>query len=289
MVPFEVLPKYLMSFRTGRELYRSIEEASQAALEADGTHSLRLTRNSVLEVRDLSFAYTAERPLLEHISLTLDMGKKYALVGTSGSGKSTLSKAVMGFLRPCGGAVAVDGVPIEAIEKSSLYQAVSYQSQAVSLFSDTIKNNIALGVSLSPDDWAHAVRCAQLEETLEKLPEGEHTLVGEGGKNISGGEAQRIGLARCLAHSPRFMIFDEVAAALDNRNAAELEKAILSLPDVGLLMITHRIYEENMRRYDRIFVLKDGRLVEQGTWDELVRRQGEFCQLAIQSSEAEGL
>ena len=122
------------------------------------------------------------------------------------------------------------------------------------------------------------IRYSRLDEMLEKLPEGENTVIGEGGRNISDGEAQRIGLARCLAHSPRFMIFDEITAALDNRNAEEIEKNILALPDMGALIITHRIYAENLRRCDRIFVLKDGRLVEQGTWDALIRKQGEFCQ-----------
>lgn len=184
-----------------------------------------------------------------------------------------------------GDTVLVGGVPIGEIEKNSLYQVVSYQSQTVSFFNDTIKNNILLGASLSSTDWVRVVQSSRLDETLELLPKGEDTVIGEGGRNISGGETQRIGIARCLAHSPKFMIFDEIAAALDNRNGTEVEKTIRSLLDVGVLMITHRIYEENMRRYDRIFVLKDGQIVEQGTWDELIRQKGEFCRLALQSSE----
>ena len=278
MFPFEVLPKYLMAFRTGREIYRNSERTFQKALETDGTQKIKLTSEHFVEIRNLSFAYTAGRPLLKQINLTLDIGKKYALVGTSGSGKSTLSKVIMGFLRPCGGTVEVGGVPIDAVEKNSLYQVLSYQSQKISFFRDTIKNNILLGSIVSSEDWVRVIRYSRLDEMLEKLPEGENTVIGEGGRNISDGEAQRIGLARCLAHSPRFMIFDEITAALDNRNAEEIEKNILALPDMGALIITHRIYAENLRRCDRIFVLKDGRLVEQGTWDALIRKQGEFCQ-----------
>ena len=124
---------------------------------------------------------------------------------------------------------------------------------------------------------------ARLEEMLEKLPDGADFMIEENGKNISGGEAQRIGLARCLAKESRFVIFDEVVASLDNRNAAEIEGTVLSLRDVGVLMITHRIYEENMRRYDQIFFLKDGKISEQGSWKELMEKKGDFYRLAVQS------
>ena len=106
-------------------------------------------------------------------------------------------------------------------------------------------------------------------------------------RNSSGGEAQRLGLARCLAHGAQFMVFDEVAASLDNRNAEEIEKTILSLPEAGVLMITHRVFAENMRRYDRIFVLKDGALVEQGTWEELTGQRGELYRLSLQAGNNE--
>lgn len=286
MVPFEGLPRDLTAFRAGRELRRSIEGGLREALETEGTEKVDVTGGSSVDIRDLSFAYAPDRPLLEGINLTLEMGKKYALVGASGSGKSTLSKVIMGFLRPCGGSVTVCGVPIEAVEKNSLYRAVSYQSQTVTLLNDTIKNNILLGASLSREEWERVIRSARLEEMLEKLPQGENTAVGEGGRNVSGGEAQRIGLARCLARNPQFVIFDEIAAALDSRNAGEIEKTILSLPETGALMITHRVYEESMRRCHRIFVLKDGRLVEQGTWDELMGRRGELFRLAAPSGGA---
>ena len=115
---------------------------------------------------------------------------------------------------------------------------------------------------------------------MKKQPDGEGALITENGKNISGGEAQRIGLARCLAMGSRFMIFDEIAASLDNQNALEVEKTVLSLENVGMLTITHRIYEENMRRYDKIFLLRDGKIAEQGTWEELIGRKGAFYQLA---------
>ena len=287
MLSFERLPGHLLSLRTGRELFRSSEAAFQEALEAGGDRQAALTPASRLEVRDLSFSYRPDRPLLSHVDLTLEAGKKYALVGASGSGKSTLAKLLMGFLTPDAGTVLVDGVPLEEIAKASFYSAVSYQSQSVVFFSDTIRNNILLGGTLPDGDWERIIRQARLEEMLSALPEGAEALIGENGRNISGGEAQRLGLARCLAHRAQFMVFDEVAASLDNRNAEEIEKTILSLPEAGVLMITHRVFAENMRRYDRIFVLKDGLLAEQGTWEELMSQRGELYRLSLQSESGE--
>lgn len=287
MLSFERLPGHLLSLRAGRALFRDSETAFREALEAGGSRKAALGPASRLEVRDLSFSYRPDRPLLSHVDLTLETGKKYALVGASGSGKSTLAKLLMGFLTPCAGAVLADGVPLEEIKKASLYGAVSYQSQNVVFFSDTIRNNILLGGTLPDRDWERIIRQARLEEMLSALPEGAEALIGENGRNISGGEAQRLGLARCLAHGAQFMVFDEVAASLDNRNAEEIEKTILSLPEAGVLMITHRVFAENMRRYDRIFVLKDGALVEQGTWEELTSQRGELYRLSLQAGNNE--
>ncbi len=287
MLSFERLPGHLLSLRAGRALFRDSETAFREALEAGGSRQAALGPASRLELRDLSFSYRPDRPLLSHVDLTLETGKKYALVGASGSGKSTLAKLLMGFLTPCAGAVLADGVPLEEIEKASLYGAVSYQSQNVVFFSDTIRNNILLGGTLPDEDWERVIRQARLEEMLSALPEGAEALIGENGRNISGGEAQRLGLARCLAHRAQFMVFDEVAASLDNRNAEEIEKTILSLPEAGVLMITHRVFAENMRRYDRIFVLKDGALVEQGTWEELTSQRGELYRLSLQAEDNE--
>ena len=150
----------------------------------------------------------------------------------------------------------------------------------------------AMGKLITSDTWYFAATlpmaaAARLEEMLSNLPEGAEALMGENGRNISGGEAPRLGLARCLAHGAQFMVFDEVAASLDNRNAEEIEKTILSLPEAGVLMITHRVFAENMRRYDRIFVLKAGALVEQGPWEELTGQRGQLYRLSLQAGNNE--
>ena len=285
--PFEILPGHLVAYRSGRDLYWTNEAELQKDVKAEGGKTLRLTpTDNRMEINQVSFSYNTDHPaILDGVSLSLDLKKKYAVVGKSGSGKSTLAKIVMGLLEPSCGAVWLNGVPLCEIDKSSLYDVITYQDQTISFFNGTIKENIVLGEQLPEHTWRQIITASCLDGLLDKLPEGEFTVIEENGKNISGGEAQRICLARCLARRPAFIIFDEIAAALDTQNAAAIEKSILSLENTGILQITHRIDEENMRQYDSIFVLKDGRIAEQGTWDELVAQRGEFYRLLIHSSE----
>ncbi|MCI9037058.1 MAG: ABC transporter ATP-binding protein [Oscillospiraceae bacterium] len=285
--PFEILPGYLVAYRSGRDLYWTNEAELQKDVKAEGGKTLRLTpTDNRMEINQVSFSYNTDHPaILDGVSLSLDLKKKYAVVGESGSGKSTLAKIVMGLLEPSCGAVWLNGVPLCEIDKSSLYDVIAYQDQSASFFNGTIKENIVLGEQLPENTWRQIITASCLDGLLDKLPEGEFTVIEENGKNISGGEAQRICLARCLARRPSFIIFDEIAAALDTQNAAAIEKSILSLENTGILQITHRIAEENMRQYDSIFVLKGGRIAEQGTWDDLVAQKGEFYRLLIHSSE----
>ena len=285
--PFEILPGYLVAYRSGRDLYWTNEAELQKDVKAEGGKTLRLTpTDNRMEINQMSFSYNTDHPaILDGVSLSLDLKKKYAVVGESGSGKSTLAKIVMGLLEPSCGDVWLNGVPLCEIDKSSLYDVITYQDQSASFFNGTIKENIVLGEQLPENTWRQIITASCLDGLLDKLPEGEFTVIEENGKNISGGEAQRICLARCLARRPSFIIFDEIAAALDTQNAAAIEKSILSLENTGILEITHRIAEENMRQYDSIFVLKGGRIAEQGTWDDLVAQKGEFYRLLIHSSE----
>lgn len=285
--PFEILPGYLVAYRSGRDLYWTNEAELQKDVKAEGGKTLRLTpTDNRMEINQVSFSYNTDHPaILDGVSLSLDLKKKYAVVGESGSGKSTLAKIVMGLLEPSCGDVWLNGVPLCEIDKSSLYDVITYQDQTASFFNGTIKENIVLGEQLPENTWRQIITASCLDGLLDKLPEGEFTVIEENGKNISGGEAQRICLARCLARRPSFIIFDEIAAALDTQNAAAIEKSILSLENTGILQITHRIAEENMRQYDSIFVLKGGRIAEQGTWDDLVAQKGEFYRLLIHSSE----
>ncbi len=282
MYPFEMLPGYLLAYRTGRELFRRNEcEFEKESERPEGKVSLGEPVREI-KANHLFYGYQNGAPVLKDISVVLEKGKKYALVGDSGSGKSTLAKLLAGFLRASEGAITVNDICIQNVKEESLYRDISYQDQNVSVFRDTIRNNILLGNTCAEERWEQITQDACIEELLRKLPSREDSWLEEGGRNVSGGELQRIALARSLSTDPQFMIFDEIAASLDKRNAREVERNILNLTDRGILMITHHLYEENMKLYDKIFVMNDGRIVEEGRWEELMRRRGFLYELACE-------
>lgn len=280
MFPFEVLPGYWMALQTGKRLFRSNLEQLQNGLDAPGVQPLPHTPRQ-LALHGVSFAYPHRPPLVEHLTLRLDCTKKYALVGSSGSGKSTLAKLLLGFLTPTHGSVTLDGIPLDQIEAGSLYRAVGYQSQNNTFFRDTLEHNILLGRSLSPKDWKQLLQQVQLAYWVAQLPQQAQTVVEENGKNLSGGQAQRVALARCLAEKPAFLVLDEITSALDPQTAGALMDTVLALEGVGLLAITHDLNGEWLKRFDSILVLRDGSIIEQGSWETLMAQQGELYRLSV--------
>ena len=280
MFPFEVLPGYWMALQTGKRLYRSNLKQLQNGLDSPGIQPLSHAPRQ-LALHGVSFAYPHRPPLVENLTLRLDCTKKYALVGSSGSGKSTLAKLLLGFLTPTQGSVTLDGIPLYQIEAGSLYRAVGYQSQNNTFFRDTLKHNILLGRSLSPEDWKQLLQQVQLAHWVSQLPQQAQTIVEKNGKNLSGGQAQRVALARCLAGHPAFLVLDEITSALDPQTARALMDTVLALEGVGLLAITHDLNGERLKRFDSILVLRDGALIEQGSWEALMAQQGELYHLSV--------
>lgn len=278
MMPFELLPAYLLTYRTGKkEFQKSNHEFLNA--QPPGKNQIPFRRKNEIEICHLDFRYK-DVQILDDISLVLDMGKKYAVVGESGSGKSTLAKLLMGFLTPCGGQILINGVNIGGVSDEVLFRWLTWQEQRVTLLNDTVENNILLGKEIAPEQWENVIRLSHLEEVLRRIPGGSLGCVGEGGKNLSGGEIQRIGLARCLLSGAKFFVFDEITASLDNENACSVENNILRLPDTGALVITHRLNPAIMEQYDGIFVLDGGKIAESGTYGSLMEKKGKFYALA---------
>ena len=280
MFPFEVLPGYWMALQTGKRLYRSNLEQLQNGLDTLGVQPLPHAPRQ-LALHGVSFAYPHRPPLVENLTLRLDCTKKYALVGSSGSGKSTLAKLLLGFLTPTRGSVTLDGIPLEQVESVSLYRAIGYQSQNNTFFRDTLEHNILLGRSLSPEDWKQLLQQVQLAHWVSQLPQQAQTVVEENGKNLSGGQAQRVALARCLAGKPAFLVLDEITSALDPQTAGALMDTVLALEGVGRLAITHDLSGARLKRFDSILVLRDGSIIEQGSWEALMAQQGELYHLSV--------
>ncbi|WP_370861757.1 ABC transporter ATP-binding protein [Parabacteroides faecis] len=226
----------------------------------------------------VSFGY-GEKEILHDVSLTLRQGSLTALVGPSGSGKSTLMKLCARFYDPQKGKVLLNGQDMKELEPESLMKHISMVFQDVYLFQDTIKNNIRFGKSNATDSEIEAAaRKACCHDFIMRLPDGYDTMVGEGGCTLSGGEKQRLSIARAILKEAPIVLLDEATASLDPENEVEVQKAINTLIEGRtVIVIAHRL--KTIRNADKIIVLEDGYIAEQGTHDELLRNQGLYHKL----------
>ena len=226
----------------------------------------------------VSFGY-GEKEILHDVSLTLKRGALTALVGPSGSGKSTLMKLCARFYDPQKGKVMLNGQDMKELEPESLMRHISMVFQDVYLFQDTIKNNIRFGKSDATDEEIEAAaRKACCHDFIMRLPGGYDTMVGEGGCTLSGGEKQRLSIARAILKEAPIVLLDEATASLDPENEVEVQKAINTLIEGRtVIVIAHRL--KTIRNADKIIVLEDGCIAEQGRHDELLRNQGLYHKL----------
>ena len=229
-----------------------------------------------IEVKDLTYGYEPESHVLKDLDVQFDAGKSYAIVGGSGSGKSTLLNLLMGSSN-YQGEICIDGVSIKNIESESLYQLMTSVQQNVFVFNDTIRNNVTMFHEFSDKEVTLALERSGLSELIEKR--GEDFVCGENGANLSGGERQRISIARALLRKSPILLVDEATAALDAATARAVSFSILNLVGMTRIVVTHRLEEAILRRYDKILVMKNGTICEQGNFDTLMQQKGQFYSL----------
>ena len=233
-----------------------------------------------ITVQDLSFAYESETPVLTNTEITMQKGRKYAIVGKSGCGKSTLVKVLTGKYPGYTGSIAYDGVSMRELDMEKMQSMTSIIHQNVTMFDDTIKQNICLFEEFADDDLREALVQSGVISFLEGMQEGLLSKTGENGSNLSGGQRQRIAVARALLRHKPILILDEGTSAVDMQTAYDIESGLLAMQELTLITITHNLSADILGRYDQIIYMEDGSVAETGPLSELLSRKGRFYQFA---------
>jgi ATP-binding cassette subfamily B protein len=271
---------------TDMETMFKLLRVDREVADAPDARPLAVTRGEIV-FDQVSFGYDRRREILHGISFTVPAGKTVAVVGASGAGKSTLSRILYRFYDVGGGAVRIDGQDLRAVTQNSLRAAIGIVPQDTVLFNDTVYYNILYGrPDASPAEIEEAARLARIHDFVMSMPDGYQTKVGERGLKLSGGEKQRVAIARVILKRPRILIFDEATSALDSKTEKEIQASLDQVStDRTTLMIAHRL--STVVHADEILVLEGGRIVERGRHVELLVLRGRYAAMWARQQEAE--
>lgn len=274
--PIGSVPQYIAQIKASQALIDKLADALDENVREDGLeHKTGL--ESGITLRDLSFGYETEKPVLRHMDFTFEAGKSYAIVGASGSGKSTLLNLLMASHSDYGGEICFDDMELRQISSESLYALVSLVQQNVFIFNASIRDNITMFSDFPREAVDRAMELSGLSQLVAQR--GEDYLCGENGSGLSGGEKQRISIARSLLKKSRVLLVDEATAALDAQTAFQVSSAILALTDMTRIVVTHAPDESLLRRYDCVLTLKNGTIAESGSFEKLMEQKGYFYSL----------
>lgn len=274
--PVSELPALLAGRRAALGLIGKLADALEKDGSAGGSRMLSRLEHGI-ELRDVSFGYEAGKDVLRHVSARFEAGRAYVIVGGSGSGKSTLLNLLLAENTGYRGSVLLDGTELRELSPEALYGLMSVIHQNVFVFNASIRDNVSMFREFPQEAQDEAIRRAHLRELLDAR--GADYLCGENGKGLSGGEKQRVSIARSLLKKSSVLLVDEATAALDMQTAHQVSSDILNLTGMTRIVVTHSLEEALLRRYDGIFVLKNGTLAESGSFDELMQRKGYFYAL----------
>lgn len=277
VMPLNEIGMGMSKFREGQATLNSFEVKDVIELQTGKTKEYF---DDVISFSNVDFSYpNAEEKIFNNLSLQIKKGEKIAIVGMSGSGKSTLLNLLLRFYDVTSGHISIDNINLQAISAESLYNLMTIVQQDVYIFDDTLKANITLSQSFTEDDIKKAVRQSGLESYILENELGLQTLCGENGSNLSGGERQRLSIARALIRKAPILLLDEATSSLDNKVTTEIENSILEIQDLTVLIVTHKLNKSMLKKYNRILFMKNGVIVEDGSFDNLMDRKGEFYKL----------
>ena len=274
--PVSELPTLLSARKASLALIDKLATALDKNTETDEGEDITSFKRSI-RLENVSFGYDEEKEVLHNISTEFEAGKAYAVVGGSGSGKSTLINLLMSSYSDYKGNILFDNTEMKNISPESLYDVVSMIQQDVFVFNSSVKNNVTMFKDFTKEEIDEAISRARLDSFVKE--KGDGYLCGENGKDLSGGEKQRISIARSLLKKSKVLLADEATSALDADTAFKVTDDILNLSGILRIVITHSLDEILLKRYDEILVLKDGKIEEKGGFDELMAKKGYFYAL----------
>ena len=266
----------------------SLLEKEREIADSPNATTLQLLQAPTVRFENVEFAYEAARPILHGISFEIPAGKTVAVVGPSGAGKSTLARLMFRFYDVSGGRITINGQDIRSVTQNSLRRALGIVPQDTVLFNDTVRYNIAYGnTSATPAQVEEAARAARIHDFIVSTPKGYDTMVGERGLKLSGGEKQRVAIARTLLKNPPIVIFDEATSALDSANERAIQGELQTAAHTKTtLVIAHRL--STVVDAHEILVLEDGRIVERGAHADLLAMDGRYAGMWALQQSAEG-
>ena len=277
VMPLNEIGMGISKFREGQATLNSFEVKEVIELK---TGKRKEYFDDVISFSNVDFSYpNAEEKIFNNLSLNIQKGEKIAIVGMSGSGKSTLLNLLLRFYDVTSGNISIDNQDLQGISSESLYNLMTVVQQDVYIFDDTLNANITLNQPFAEDDIKQAVQQSGLENYIFENELGLQALCGENGSNLSGGQKQRLSIARALIRKTPILLLDEATSSLDNQVATEIENSILKIQDLTALVVTHKLNETILKKYDRILFMKDGVIVENGSFVDLMDRKGEFYKL----------
>ena len=273
LAPIQTFPTFYAGAKSSFGLIDKLAAALNRNVPDEGDQ-IEPKLSKGISVSDLAFAYEENKPVLNDVDMELQSGGCYALVGGSGSGKSTILNLLMASSRDYQGQILYDGKELKSISPSSLYDLVSIIQQNVFVFNSTIRDNITMFSDFPKEDVDRAVQMSGLRKLISE--KGEDYLCGENGSGLSGGERQRISIARALLRRTPVLFIDEATASLDNETSFGVLDAILKLDGFTRVIVTHDLDESILRRCTGLFALKNGSVLEEGSFDELMAQKGYF-------------
>ena len=274
--PIQEFPELLASKKAAVALIHKLADALEDNVRDEGMEISKQLKYGI-RVENVSFGYEKGCHILQNINVVFEKGKSYAIVGASGSGKSTLLNLLMASYGNYQGKIYYDDYEMKEISSESLYDMISIIQQNVFIFNASVRDNITMFNKFAKEEVERAIELSGLSKFMKQ--KGENYICGENGSGLSGGEKQRISIARSLLRNAQVLLVDEATASLDTMTACQVSNAILDLGDITRIVVTHNLDAVLLKRYDCIIALKNGKIEEKGTFEELMKQKNYFYSL----------